>query len=170
MANRNAFSIAWKLALMAAILGLVISNGWALYWLANEDPNVAFVLWYVVLAIWVAATYYVLFGKLIPVRWDASILILYFAFGTIFYWAASDTALLNAGLNASIGAGAGQIPAFLLASEDQLISSGFVLLGAPPWLAVALTYWAVPAILIFVTLAFIAPRRAQSTVRRFLQI
>ena len=152
---------ALKFALLVGALGLIVSYGPLLAWLATQDPAVDFALWYALLAAWVAAAYYVLFGKLISVKLDAALLILYFALGTVLYWAASQAALTNAGISTG-----GSIPSFLLASEDQIISEGFLALGLPVWLVVVLTYGVVPAVLVFISVAIIAPNRSRSAVRK----
>ena len=154
--------LALKFALLIAALGLIVSYGPLLAWLATQDPATDFFLWYVLLGAWIATAYYLLFGEFISVKLDAAILLLYFALGTVLYWAASDAALQNAGLPSG-----GSIPAFLLASEDQLISEAFLALGVPIWLTIILTYAVVPAILIFIALALIAPNRSKSAVHAF---
>lgn len=152
---------------LVAVLGFIVSNPTLLFWLASQDPILDFFLWYGVLAVWVAAAYWVLFRAPIRLNIDIALLILYFAFGTVFYWAASDAALLNAGISPQT---VSNIPAFLLASEDQLISSAFMALGASPALAVPLTYWVVPALLVILALGFIAPNRAGSLLKKILNI
>jgi hypothetical protein len=142
-----------KFGILLGLLGYFVSAPWVLRWLAAQDPNLDFVLWYGLLAVWSAAAYYVLFGKMITVKLSASFLLFYFAIGTVFYWAASSAALANAGI-----ATTGTVPAFLLASEDQLISSFFLWLGAPVWLAVILTYVVVPAVLAVIALVLAGPK------------
>src|SRR5437762_1868836 len=89
------------LALSVAILGFIVSNAAVLQWLAVQDPILDFFIWYGLLAAWLAIVYWALFRKHITVRLDAAILIFWFALGTVFYWAASDAALQNAGLATS---------------------------------------------------------------------
>jgi hypothetical protein len=147
------------LAISVAILGFIVSNAAVLQWLAAQDPALDFVIWYGLLAVWLAAVHYALFSKMITVRLDAAILLFWFGLGTVFYWAASDVALRNAGLPSG-----SSVPAFLLASEDQLISEFFLWLGASPAIAVILTYVVVPAILVFVAI-LIAKRDGVNLVR-----
>ena len=92
--------------------------------------------------------YWALFHKMITVQLNVALLMFWFALGTVFYWAASDAALQNAGLATSKTS----VPAFLLASEDQVVSQAFLWMGASPALAVILTYVVVPAILVFVAI------------------
>src|SRR5437867_5970803 len=109
------------LAVAVAILGFIVSNALVLDWLATQDPIIDFFLWYGLLAAWLAVVYWALFHKVITVRLDVAIMIFWFALGTVFYWAASDAALQNASLKTSQN-----VPAFLLASEDQVISQIFL--------------------------------------------
>jgi len=158
-----AFRRAILFALAIGGLGFIVSNATVLQFLAAQNPSVDFILWYGLLAIWSAAVYYILFGRLISVRTDVAFLMFYFAIGTVFYWAASDAALQNAGIQSG-----GNVPSFLLASEDQLISSFFLWLGASPALAVALTYWVIPPVLVF--LALMIAKNGVGLLKRFLSL
>ena len=147
------FKRAVLFAIAVGILGFIVSSAAVLDWLAAQDPTLDFVLWYGLLAVWSAVVYWILFGKLISVKLDLALLILYFALGTVFYWAASDAALMNASLPSGRS-----VPSFLIASEDQLISSFFLWLGASPAVAVILTYVVVPAVLVFIALMLASKR------------
>ena len=140
-----AFGRALILAVSVGIMGFIVSNAAVLQWLATQSPTVDFFLWYGLLSVWLAVVYWALFHKHITVKLDAALLLFWFALGTVIYWAASDAALMNAGLPSG-----GSVPSFLLASEDQVISQAFLSLGAAPWLAVILTYVVVPAVLVFI--------------------
>ena len=136
------------LAIGVAILGFIVSNAAVLDWLATQDPVFDFFLWYGLLSVWLVVVYWALFHKMITLQLNVALLMFWFALGTVFYWAASDAALQNAGLATSKTS----VPAFLLASEDQVVSQAFLWMGASPALAVILTYVVVPAILVFVAI------------------
>src|SRR5437867_2468912 len=136
------------LAIAVAILGFIVSNAAVLDWLATQDPVFDFFLWYGLLSVWLVVVYWALFHKMITLQLNVALLMFWFALGTVFYWAASDAALQNAGLATSKTS----VPAFLLASEDQVVSQAFLWMGASPALAVILTYVVVPAILVFVAI------------------
>lgn len=142
------FKRAIILAIAVAILGFIVSNAAVLQWLATQDPVFDFFLWYGLLSVWLVVVYWALFHKMITLQLNVALLMFWFALGTVFYWAASDAALQNANLATSKTT----VPAFLLASEDQVVSQAFLWLGASPALAVILTYVVVPAILVFVAI------------------
>jgi len=142
------FKRAVILAVAVAILGFIVSNAAVLDWLATQDPVFDFFLWYGLLSVWLVVVYWALFHKMITLQLNVALLMFWFALGTVFYWAASDAALQNANLATSKTT----VPAFLLASEDQVVSQAFLWLGASPALAVILTYVVVPAILVFVAI------------------
>src|SRR5437899_1189448 len=142
------FKRAVILAVAVAILGFIVSNAAVLQWLATQDPILDFFLWYVLLSVWLVVVYWALFHKVITLQLNVALLMFWFALGTVFYWAASDASLQNAGLATSRTS----VPAFLLASEDQVVSQTFLWMGFSPAVTVILTYVVVPAILVFVAI------------------
>lgn len=157
-------------ALLLGGLGLVVSRPQILLWLNQQSPELDFVAWYILLFVYLQVTSFVLFRRLdiLSFRYGFAAIILYFAASIVFFWPASNYALIAVGASP---VGQGGTPAFLLATEDQITYAfwhtflpfvGNDVMGL-------LIYVVTPILLVLFVALFLAPKQLGAALRGLLR-